>query len=240
MKPINIKYTLGIMYLVVLAVVLYFVFNVIDIGDFTDYTFIKENRDLIINYKNNNFNFLVVVFFICTILWIFFLGFGLPPALLAGFLFGKWLGTIILISAFSIGASILYIVVRIFFSSFIKKQIEPKISKFIIFFRRNDLLYFTCFRLLGGGGIPFPIQNVIPVIFNMSLPNYFKATFIGIIPSSFITVALGSGIEKIIEENLQLSISLIIFSPEIYLPLLGFVAILLCSFFLKDKIFKGN
>lgn len=240
MKPINIKYVLGIIYLVVLAVVLYFLFNIINIGDLKDYTFIKENRDLIINYKNNNFNFLMIIFFICTILWIFFLGFGLPPALLAGFIFGKWLGTIILIFSFTIGSTLLYFVVGAFFSSFVKKQVEPKISKFIIFFKKNDLLYFTCFRLLGGGGIPFPIQNIIPVIFNMSVPNYIKATLIGLIPSSFVTVALGSGIEKIIENNLQLSISVVIFSPEIYLPLLGFVVILLCSFFLKDRIFKNN
>ena len=136
MKPINIKYVLGIIYLVVLAVVLYFLFNIINIGDLKDYTFIKENRDLIINYKNNNFNFLMIIFFICTILWIFFLGFGLPPALLAGFIFGKWLGTIILIFSFTIGSTLLYFVVGAFFSSFVKKQVEPKISKFIIFLKR--------------------------------------------------------------------------------------------------------
>ena len=35
-------------------------------------------------------------------------GFGLPVALLAGFIFGKWLGTFILVIGMTIGATILY------------------------------------------------------------------------------------------------------------------------------------
>ena len=56
-----------------------------------------------------------------------------------------------------------------------------------------------CFRFMGGGGTPFPIQNVLPVLFNMSAKNYIIATLLGIIPTTFVTVALGSGIEKIID-----------------------------------------
>ena len=52
-----------------------------------------------------------------------------------------------------------------------------------------------CFRFIGGGGTPFPIQNVLPVLFNMSAKNYITATLLGIIPTTFVTVALGSGIE---------------------------------------------
>ena len=42
-------------------------------------------------------------------------GFGLPVALLAGFIFGKWLGTFILIIGMTIGATILYIIGNYFF-----------------------------------------------------------------------------------------------------------------------------
>ena len=97
-----------------------------------------------------------------------------------------------------------------------------------------------CFRFIGGGGTPFPIQNVLPVLFNMSARNYIIATLFGIIPTTFVTVALGSGIEKIIDQNAQLSFLPIIQSPEIYLPIIGFFIILVVALFIKKLYFKEN
>ena len=95
-----------------------------------------------------------------------------------------------------------------------------------------------CFRFIGGGGTPFPIQNVLPVLFNMSSKNYIIATLLGIIPTTFVTVALGSGIEKIIEQNEKLSFLPVIQSPEIYLPIVGFFIILSVTFVVKKFYFK--
>ncbi len=97
-----------------------------------------------------------------------------------------------------------------------------------------------CFRFIGGGGTPFPIQNVLPVLFNMSAKNYIIATLLGIIPTTFVTVALGSGIEKIIEQNAKLSFLPVIQSPEIYLPIMGFFIILVVALFIKKLYFKEN
>ena len=91
---------------------------------------------------------------------------------------------------------------------------------------------------MGGGGVPFPVQNVLPVIFNMSLKNYITATFLGLIPATFVTVALGSGIENIIDQNAELNFSAVFFSPEIYLPIIGFFIILIIAFSIKRFYFK--
>ena len=96
-----------------------------------------------------------------------------------------------------------------------------------------------CFRFIGGGGTPFPIQNVLPVLFNMPARNYIIATLLGIIPTTFVTVALGSGIEKIIEKNAELSFLPVIQSPEIYLPIISFFIILIIAFFIKKFYFKN-
>ena len=95
-----------------------------------------------------------------------------------------------------------------------------------------------CFRFIGGGGTPFPVQNILPVLFNMSAKNYIIATFLGIIPTTFVTVALGSGIEKIIDQNEELSFLPVVQSPEIYLPIIGFFIILICAFTIKKFYFK--
>ena len=94
------------------------------------------------------------------------------------------------------------------------------------------------FRFIGGGGTPFPIQNVLPVIFNMSIKNYIIATFLGIIPTTFITVSLGSGIEDIIDQNNKLSFAKAFLSPEIYLPIIGFGVILIIAFVIKKYFFE--
>ena len=94
------------------------------------------------------------------------------------------------------------------------------------------------FRFMGGGGTPFPIQNVLPVLFNMSVKNYIIATFLGILPTTFVTVALGSGIEKVIDQNDKLSFLPVIQSPEIYLPVIGFAFILIIAFIIKRYFFK--
>ena len=95
-----------------------------------------------------------------------------------------------------------------------------------------------CFRFIGGGGAPFPIQNILPVLFNMSSKNYIFATFLGIIPTTFVTVELGSGIEKIIDQNAELNFLSVFLSPEIYLPIIGFFIILFAAFFIKKIYFK--
>ena len=54
----------------------------------------------------------------------------------------------------------------------------------------------------------------------------------------FVTVALGSGIEKVIDQNSEISVSSVLFSPDIYLPLIGFFIILIIAFVIKKFYFK--
>ena len=234
----NFKIYLGSTYLIVLLTAIYFLFSNFDINDLTSYEFIKENKGSILKYKENNIFFLTIVFFIITVFLNLLLCPMLIPTLVIGFIFGKWLGTLILIFGNTLGGVLLYLLAKTFFSKLIEKKFKARFSKFIDFFNKNDTLYFMCFRFIGGGGTPFPIQNVLPVLFNMSAKNYIIATLLGIIPTTFVTVALGSGIEKIIEKNAELSFLPVIQSQEIYLPIIGFFIILIIAFFIKRSFFK--
>ena len=92
------------------------------------------------------------------------------------------------------------------------------------------------FRFLGG--TPFAVQNVLPILFDMPVKNYFIATFVGCMPSMFISVALGSGIEEIIDQNKELSILTVLSSPEIYIPIIAFIIILFIAFVIRKFYFK--
>ncbi len=105
-------------------------------------------------------------------------------------------------------------------------------------FIKNDILYFTGFRCIGGGGAPYAVQNVLPILFDMSLKNYVIATFIGSAPSMFVSVSLGSGIENVIDKNDNLSFIAAARSPEIYIPIIGFFIILIMAFIIKKIYFK--
>ena len=234
----NFKIYLGALYLIVLVLAIYFFWSTFDIKDLTSYDFIKENRETILKYKDSNVFFLTIIFFVVTIFLNLLLCPMLIPTLIIGFIFGKWLGTLILVFGNTVGGLLLYYLAKTFFSDLIEKKFKTKFSKFIDFFNRNDILYFMCFRFMGGGGAPFPIQNVLPVLFNMSTKNYIIATFLGIVPTTFVTVALGSGIEKIIDQNAELSFISVIQSPEIYLPILGFFIILVFGAIIKKFFFK--
>ena len=238
LQSLNLKLFLGIAYLSIISVGLFFLFSHVDVKDLMSYEFIRENKDIILKYKNENFLFLTTIFFIFSIIWVLLLGFAMPLLIFSGFVFGKWWGILIALTSTTIGATSLYILVGFFFKEAIQNKLAPKFSKLKDFFGKNDILYFMGYRFVGGGGTPYAIQNILPVLFNMSIKNYIIATFIGSAPSMFVTVALGSGAESIIKKKEELSIINIVSSPEIYLPLIGFFAILIIATVIKKLFFK--
>jgi len=238
LNSLNLKIIIGVIYSAIIAVGLYFLFSVFDLNDLMSYEFIKINKDVILKYKSENFLFLTIIFFIFCIVWVFLLGIAMPLLLFSGFVFGKWWGILIVLTSTTAGAALLYMLVGFFFRETIKEKLAPKFSKLREFFNRNDIIYFMCFRFVGGGGIPYSVQNVLPILFNMPIKNYIVATFIGSMPSMFVTVSLGSGIEQVIDQNTELSISAVLLAPEIYIPIIAFFLILIFAFVIKKFYFK--
>jgi len=238
LNSLNSKLIIGAAYISIISIGLYFLFSAVDIKDLTSYEFIRENKDIILKYKNENFLLLTAIFFIFSIVWVLLLGFAMPLLIFSGFVFGKWWGIVIVLTGTTIGAVLLYILVGFFFREAIKNKLAPKFSKLREFFIKNDILYFTSFRFIGGGGAPYAVQNVLPILFDMSVKNYLIATFVGSMPSMFVTVSLGSGIENVIDQNESLSIFTVLFSPEIYLPIIGFFVILIVAVGIKKYYFK--
>jgi uncharacterized membrane protein YdjX (TVP38/TMEM64 family) len=234
----NIKITLGSIYLIILMAFLYFLFSKFDISridDFSYYKTIQVNIDEIIG-KNLVFN--LILFFVFSVIWVMLLGFGSPLLLLSGILFGKWIGTIISTVSLSIGALCLYIIASYFFSDLVNQILKDRFSKYIERFQKNEFYYFFAFRFAGGLGIPFFLQNVLPVIFKMKNYNYFFASFLGFIPGVFILNTIGAGINKFIKESDEFSIFNLILSEEIYLPVLIFFALILSSLIIKKIFFN--
>ena len=231
------KIYLGILYVLLISTFLYFFFSKFTLQELSSYEFIKNNVDYFSNLKDKNFYTLLLTFFLFVVFWVLLLGFGSPVALASGFIFGKWIGTIIIATSLSVGSLLLYLIANFFFRDFVQQKLGNRMVFLKDLFKKNEFLYFLIYRFIGG--LPFFIHNTLPVIFNIRIINYFFGTLLGMIPQLFIMVSIGSGLEKIIKiNNSPPSFFEIIASKDIYLPLIAFIAIVVISIFLKKKFYK--
>ena len=234
----NIKFILGSIYLVILIAFLYFLFSKFDISRFNDFSYYKVLQTEIDYLIGKNLILNIILFFIFSAIWVILLGFGSPILLLSGIIFGKWIGTSVSIISISTGSLCLYIIGSYFFSDLINQLLKDKFAKYIERFQKNEFNYFLAFRLAGGLGMPFFLQNLLPVIFKMKKINYFFASFFGLIPHFFIWNSIGAGLNKFVKESDSFSLFNLILSKEIYIPLLIFAFFILISFIMKKFFFN--
>ena len=238
-KEKKIKLFIGLIYLILVAVFLFLFFSKFSLHEITSYNFIKENRSYLIELKNSNLFLIFFIFLVLTILWVFpFLGFGSPIALLGGFIFGKWIGTIVVVLGLSVGATFLYTFGNYFLKDFIREKFLDKYKNLDIKFKKAEFFYLLIYRFIGG--VPWQLSCLLPVIFNVKIINFFFATLIGIIPQIFLAVSIGSGLEKVIDQNVEVpGITDIIFSSNIYIPILAFLSLILLTIILRRFFYKN-
>jgi len=236
-KDIKIKIFLGVIYLSIVILFLWLIFNNFTLSELASYEFIKNNRDYLISAKESNFFVTSLIFLIFTIIWVLLLGFGTPIFLVGGFIFGKWIGTILVVLGLSCGSTLLYILANYFFKNLIKEKFSKRFVSLTEKFKKNEFLFFLIYRLIGG--IPFALSNILPTLFNVKIKNFFLGSLIGMTPQLFIGVSLGSGIEKIIETNQDMpSFFILLTSKEIYIPIIAFAIFIMVTYILRKKFYK--
>ena len=238
-KTKKIKLFIGLFYIVAVSTFIYFFFSKFSLQEITSYEFIKNNRDYFFELKQSKPILFIGLFILFCIVWTLAGGFGSPIILFAGFVFGNWLGTLLLIIGMTIGATGLYIFANFFLKNLIKEKFLNKFKNLEFKFKKSEFLYLLIYRFIGG--IPYAISNVLPCIFNVKTYNFFWATFIGMIPQLFIVTSIASGLEKIIDQNLEApGIMDIIISPNIYIPLIVFLGLVAVTIFVRKIFYKDN
>ena len=238
-KAKKIKLIIGLSYSILVAIFLFLFFSKFSLQEITSYDFIKENRLYFLELKNSNVLLVSIIFLVLTILWVFpFLGFGSPIALLGGFILGKWIGTIVVVLGLSIGATFLYMFGNYFLKDLIKEKFLNKFQSLEKKFKNAEFFYLLVYRFVGG--IPWQLSCILPTIFNVKIRNFFFASLIGIIPQIFLAVSIGSGLEKIIEQNSEVpKITDIMSSPEIFIPIIIFFCLVIITIILRRFFYKN-
>ncbi|MCI5053467.1 MAG: VTT domain-containing protein [Pelagibacteraceae bacterium] len=230
----KIKIFLGLAYLgiVSLVVIAFFYFGA---NTFLSPSYLVENKNYIFELRDQNLFLISSVYFFFSIIWVFLMGFGTPLVIFAGFAFGTILGSILSIFSFTIGATLLYFFANHYFKDLVEKYLGTKYASIKQNVNQNELSYFFSLRVIPG--IPFPIKNLLPVLFNMKLKNFFLATLFGEAVPIIISVSIFSGLSNAFESDKDLNLNLL-FSPEIFFPLLALAMMSLIANFVKKKYFN--
>ena len=237
-KERKIKIFLGSTYVLIILSFLWVFFDNFSLSEIGSYEFIKNNNEHLNQLKNKNFFLISLFFFIFTIIWVLLLGFGSPILLLSGFIFGKWFGSIYAILSLSIGSTLLYIFANYFLKDLVKEKFSKKFSNLNEKFKKNEFVFFLIYRFVGG--IPFSIANILPTIFNIKLKNFFFGSIIGMSPQIFVGVSLGAGLNEIIKKNIEApSLMELLFSPDIYIPIVALIILLIIGIIIKNFFYRN-
>ena len=236
-KEKKIKIFLGSAYILIVSIFLWFFFSKFSFQDFSSYELIRDNRDTLEQVKNSNIFISSILFLLGTIIWVLLLGFGSPVFLVGGFIFGKWLGTLIIVFGLSIGATFLYMFANYFLKDLIEEKFSSRFNNLTEKFKKNEFTFFLIYRFIGG--IPFFISNILPTIFNVKIRNFFLGSVIGMTPQLFVGASLGAGLNKILEKNSEApSLLQLLLTPDIYLPIIGIITLVLIGFLLRKKFYS--
>lgn len=136
----------------------------------------------------------------------------------AGFLFGPFLGALYVVFGATLGASALFLAARYAFADLLRAKAGPAIRKMEDGFRENAFNYLLVLRLVPL--FPFFVVNLVPAFLGVTLKVYMIATFIGIIPGTFVYALVGNGLGAIFDRGEVPDLG-IIFQPQILAPILG-------------------
>ena len=235
----KLKVFLGICYLFILFIFLYFIFSKIEINRLRDFLYYKELQANLEIFIGNNLFINLFLFSIFAIIWVTLLGFGSPLLIISGILFGKWIGTLTSVISISFGALALYSLANFFFEDLIQKIFKSRFSKYINLFKKNEFYYYFIYRFVGGLGVPFFLQNTLPVIFNMKKLNYFLSSVLGFIPGFFVFNTIGAGLNQYVKNSESFNFIDLILNKDVYLPLLMFMCLIIVSLLIKKKVFDA-
>lgn len=109
--------------------------------------------------------------------------------LLGGFLFGRWVGTVAVVFAATLGATLLFLIARSALGATLRDRAGPLYRKVSENMQNNAVGYMLFMRLVPL--FPFFLVNIVPAFFNVRLLPYVVTTFVGIMPGTFVYANFG-------------------------------------------------
>jgi uncharacterized membrane protein YdjX (TVP38/TMEM64 family) len=112
-----------------------------------------------------------------------------------GFVFGRWVGTLLVVIAATVGATLVFLAARYLFADAARRRLGPLGAKINAGFTADAFSYLLFLRLVPL--FPFFLVNLAPAFTSIPLRTYVLATLIGIVPGTFVYVNLGQTLGRI-------------------------------------------
>ena len=160
---------------------------------------------------------------------------GVWLTLAGGFVFGGGAAGLYVVFSATVGATLIFLAARYAFADLFRARAGSALGKMEAGFRQNAFNYLLVLRLVPL--FPFWLVNLVPALLDVRLHTYIVATFVGIIPGTFVYAHVGAGLGAVFESGSEPDLG-VIFQPVVLLPILGLAALSLVP--IAYQKFKGS
>ena len=135
-----------------------------------------------------------------------------------GFLFGTITAVVLVVTAATAGAMVVFLMARYLLESYFHSKFGASILKFKVGFESSSLNYILFLRLVPL--FPFWLVNIVPAFLDLPFRKYVIGTFFGIIPGSAVYCSIGNGLGEVFDRGGMPDFDAI-FEPKILGPLIA-------------------
>jgi uncharacterized membrane protein YdjX (TVP38/TMEM64 family) len=188
-------------------------FFILDTQQWLSLETIKQQKQTLLNFTEQHYGLAILS---AGLLYIIATALSIPGAtvlsLTIGFVFGRTIGTLLIVISATIGATLVFLLARYLFAGWAKKRIDknPLTQKIINGFQNDAASYMLFLRL--APIFPFWLVNIAPAFTAISTQTYI---LVGIIPGSFVYANLGKSlasidnVERLLSTEMILALSLL-------------------------------
>jgi uncharacterized membrane protein YdjX (TVP38/TMEM64 family) len=157
---------------------------------------VKANRDVLLAFADRHYvAALALAFVVYAGAVALSVPGGLVLSLAVGFVFGRWVGTVLVVAAATLGATLVFLAARYLFADAARRRLGALGEKIAAGFTENAFSYLLFLRLVPL--FAFFLVNLAPAFTGIPLRTYVLATLIGIVPGTFVYVNLGGALGRI-------------------------------------------
>ena len=157
---------------------------------------IREHRDALLAYTEAHYaQAIVISFVVFLVATLLCLPTGTVLSLALGLLFGRWVGVLILATAGTVGATLLFLAARYLFARPLRRWLGALGRRVNEGFTRDAFHWMLFLRLTPI--FPYPLVNLAPALTDIHVRTYVAATFLGIFPGTFVFANLGQSIGRV-------------------------------------------
>ncbi len=168
---------------------------------------LKQNSQTWLNYTEQHY---LLVYLASGLLYIVITALSLPGAvvlsLALGLLFGRWMGTLLIVFSATIGATLIFLLARYLIADWAREKLQgnEQAVKLMDSFQEDAFNYLLFLRLVPL--FPFWLINLVAAFTTVSSRTYIITTLIGIIPGSFVFANLGQSLGQVENAEQLLSV----------------------------------